>query len=576
LHHGLPGVMGGVRLAYGFAVGDLQGVDPMTAGEARGTAPRAPKKPNRVLRGIREARHESRTEFAGAMARVAREMGEEVYPDAKYVERLESGAISWPRPPYRNILTKLCGRPIGELGFTVPILSVSDSGETSLGLNKPLRDAIFASGMEVTQFARKVGVDPKSVQRWINKGRVPHASHRWKACQVLECEESELWPETRTAPETSPVRHPPEIIKQPEWPERMPITGMAYVNDGDVGDMERRELLKIFGGVIAVANLPGLLENELNRMHIALSRGSASDERIAYLEQLADDLGILVASAAPMAALQPALAALASVRALLEERQPTRSQVRLVTVSAKLSLIIGVEAFQLGQVKQAHEWHKAAQYAASDAGTQYFADIALAQQAFVPLYSGKPTEVVRLITPRLDSNPSPSPAVSQLWGIKARAHAVLGEKDSFRRSIGNGQDCLDHSEPGRIGPGILSFHPANLAFYETTGAVSLNDLGNSLDAATRALALFAATESYDRALVGLERACALAKGDEITEACHVAKSVILDPGTYYCKPVREYARKFSGEIRSVSSSEAREWRETLAAIDKAHGPELRE
>jgi transcriptional regulator with XRE-family HTH domain len=539
----------------------------MATGKAHGSRPRAPGTPNRVLRRIREQeRCETRAEFAEAMARIAGEIGEEVYPDAKYVERLESGVISWPRPPYRNILTKLCGRSIGEIGFTAPILSASDPGETAPGLNKALRDAIFASGMEVTQFARKVGVDPKSVQRWITNGRVPHANHRWKACQVLEREESELWPETRIAPETSPVKHPPEIIKQPESPERM-----AYVNDGDVDDVERRELLKIFGGVIAVANLPGLLENELNRMHITLSRGSVSDERVAYLEQCADGLGVLVASAAPMAALKPALTALTSVRAHLEERQPTRFQTRLVAVSAKLSLIVGVEAFQLGQVKQAHEWHKAAQYAASDAGIQYLADIALAQQAFVPLYSGNPTEVVRLISPRLDSNPSPSPAVSQLWGIKARAHAAMGEKESFRRSIRNGQDCLDRSEPEHIGPGILSFHPANLAFYETTGAVTLSDLSNSLDAATRALALFAATESYDRALVGLERACALAKAGEMTEACHAAKSVILDSRTYYCTPIREYARKFSEEIRSVSSSDASEWRETLAAIDKVRG-----
>src|SRR5580692_2886252 len=89
----------------------------MATGKAHDSRPRAPRTPNRVLRGIREQeRRETRAEFAESMARVAREMGEEVYPDAKYVERLESGAISWPRPPYRNILAELCGRPIGELG----------------------------------------------------------------------------------------------------------------------------------------------------------------------------------------------------------------------------------------------------------------------------------------------------------------------------------------------------------------------------------------------------------------------------------------------------------------------------
>jgi hypothetical protein len=48
--------------------------------------PRASKVPNRVLRGIREnERHETRPQFAEAMARLAREMGEHIYPDENYV-----------------------------------------------------------------------------------------------------------------------------------------------------------------------------------------------------------------------------------------------------------------------------------------------------------------------------------------------------------------------------------------------------------------------------------------------------------------------------------------------------------
>lgn len=173
-----------------------------------------PRAPNRVLRVIREnERHETRAQFAEALTRVALETGEEVYPDAKYVERLERGAITWPRPPYRNILTKLCGRPMSDLGFTAPVLTVSDPVNNHPGINKPLRDAIFASDMEIAQFARKVGVDPKTVQRWITKGRIPHASHRWKACQVLGREESELWTVTAD-PERTPGRVPDWEIYQ--------------------------------------------------------------------------------------------------------------------------------------------------------------------------------------------------------------------------------------------------------------------------------------------------------------------------------------------------------------------------
>jgi hypothetical protein len=112
--------------------------------------------PNRVLRAIREdERHETRAQFAEAMTRAALEIGERVYPDAKYVERLESGAIAWPRPPYRNTLVTLCGRPMNELGFTAPIPSVPEPGNSTAKINIPLHNSILASGMEVTELARK-------------------------------------------------------------------------------------------------------------------------------------------------------------------------------------------------------------------------------------------------------------------------------------------------------------------------------------------------------------------------------------------------------------------------------------
>ena len=178
----------------------------MTTGEARGAAPRAPKTPNRVLRGIREARHESRAEFAEAMTRVAREISEEVYPDENYVRRLESGAVSWPNTAYRNILVRLCGRPAVELGFTPPMLSVrdsaDDSGDAAGRANITLRDAIWASGMEITEFAGEVGVAPKTAERWITLGRAPQPRHRWKSSRVLGRSEYELWPHVAASPET--------------------------------------------------------------------------------------------------------------------------------------------------------------------------------------------------------------------------------------------------------------------------------------------------------------------------------------------------------------------------------------
>ncbi len=154
-------------------------------GQARGA-------PNLLLRRIRESeRGESREQFAEAMAAVARDMGYNVIPDAKYVESLESGRVAFPGPAYRSILSRLCGRPVAELGFRMPPVSVN-----AREANSRLRDAMFANGIETRALARKVGVDPKSVERWMTRGVIPRAGHRHLASKILNCPESELWPET--------------------------------------------------------------------------------------------------------------------------------------------------------------------------------------------------------------------------------------------------------------------------------------------------------------------------------------------------------------------------------------------
>jgi hypothetical protein len=177
------------------------------AGNGQSSAPR--KAPNLVLRRIREQeRHETREEFAESMARVAREIGEDVFPDAKYVARLETGDIRYPGPVYRRILAELCARPVGELGFGPPpgilvptseVSRVPDSSNEGAArtkrTNTVLRDAVIESGLELSQIARTIGIDPKSVQRWITRGVVPHPRHRWKTCEILGRDESELWPE---------------------------------------------------------------------------------------------------------------------------------------------------------------------------------------------------------------------------------------------------------------------------------------------------------------------------------------------------------------------------------------------
>ena len=68
--------------------------------------------------------------------------------------------------------------------------------------NERLRAAITDAGLSLQQFGEKVGVDPKTVERWITKDRVPHRTHRMNAARILGKSDVFLWPATESDPRT--------------------------------------------------------------------------------------------------------------------------------------------------------------------------------------------------------------------------------------------------------------------------------------------------------------------------------------------------------------------------------------
>ena len=60
--------------------------------------------------------------------------------------------------------------------------------------NERLRDAISAHGLTSVKLAERVAVDPKTVERWITTGRVPHRTHRGAVASVIGLDEGYLWP----------------------------------------------------------------------------------------------------------------------------------------------------------------------------------------------------------------------------------------------------------------------------------------------------------------------------------------------------------------------------------------------
>lgn len=61
-------------------------------------------------------------------------------------------------------------------------------------MNEPLRQALIRARLRETDVAARLGVDPKTVRRWIN-GRVPYPENRAALADLVNGEEADLWPE---------------------------------------------------------------------------------------------------------------------------------------------------------------------------------------------------------------------------------------------------------------------------------------------------------------------------------------------------------------------------------------------
>ncbi|PPS88469.1 hypothetical protein [Streptomyces sp. MH60] len=88
----------------------------MASSTVTSAQPERPPRPNRAFRRLRGRR--SPAEFAAAVRRAAREIGERVSCDARYVGRVEAGEIRCPNYAYERVFLHMFpGRTLTDLGF---------------------------------------------------------------------------------------------------------------------------------------------------------------------------------------------------------------------------------------------------------------------------------------------------------------------------------------------------------------------------------------------------------------------------------------------------------------------------
>ena len=101
----------------------------------------------------------------------------------------------------------------GHLGTSSGTVEVSGRYREAGRLNEPLRQALLRAGLREDDVAAQLGVDPKTVRRWLT-GRVPYPSSRVALADLVGADEADLWPEaggpltSRTRPEELAAVYP--------------------------------------------------------------------------------------------------------------------------------------------------------------------------------------------------------------------------------------------------------------------------------------------------------------------------------------------------------------------------------
>ncbi|GAA0397737.1 hypothetical protein GCM10009530_56760 [Microbispora corallina] len=58
-------------------------------------------------------------------------------------------------------------------------------------MSETLRQALATARLQAVDVAAALGVDPKTVDRWL-KGRTPYPRHRWAIADLLKLDEGDL------------------------------------------------------------------------------------------------------------------------------------------------------------------------------------------------------------------------------------------------------------------------------------------------------------------------------------------------------------------------------------------------
>ncbi|MCI0386899.1 hypothetical protein [Streptomyces sp. CNQ085] len=428
------------------------------------SAPAGPgRQPNLAFRRLRGRL--SPGEFAAVVRRAAREIGENVSCDARYVGRVEAGEIRCPNYAYERVFLHMYpGRSLTDLGF--------EPRQTVRGRAARGRGAYDAAG----------------------------------------------------APQDARTR-PGSTRSEPPRPIRDPSHGPNDHPTDEENDVLRRAFMTGGPAAVAAVSLDPLAHPAAGAAETATRSRRPGAAEATAVEQTVRDVRLLDDRYGADGLYHRADGALRVAYDLLDagaRRQPAAG--RLHTWTGELALSVGWLAHDSGRLAEARPHYAEALAIARVAGDAALEAHAFCNTSFLARDAGRPREAVRAAQAgqHIARHLGSARLLSLLAAREAGGWALLADRIACEESLGRARTLFERG-PCDADPEWMTFHgEAELNGLEAQCRAALGDWGRAARRARRAVALQDPHFARNTALFTAELADDLAGGGEVEEAAGAA------------------------------------------------------
>lgn len=352
-----------------------------------------------------------------------------------------------------------------------------------------------AMRLSVRAFAARLGIDPRTVNKWEARGR---------DITPLPDTQSILDTALNQADEETQVRFAQATAGQPQRSQAQRIVpARSHFGLQDVERLRRSLQDQFAGGAVS--------KTTVDDWELIVARyGTATKDRPASVL-----LGDLTADVAELERAMEQCRTLSALR-------------RLTRVAANLSGLMCLTLIKLDDRQAFRRWARTARIAASEADDAVTYSWVLAQEAYGHFYSDDPTEAVSVAQHAQAVVPT-TPCVGAVLAaaLEARAQAALGRADETQAAQRQAETLVSRLDMETAEPSAFTYNEAQLRFHESNALTHLGDTKGAWLAQDRALELVAPSDFMDRAFTQLDRAMCLAiDGDASNAAIHAHDTLL--------------------------------------------------